>query len=94
VETLIAYRGDPAGDKLFAAAGASIFDVTTAGSLPSATYASAASARWNYTNFANDAGRFAILVNGAQDPDQVRRLGLLGQRDHRGFGLDHPGPPT
>jgi hypothetical protein len=68
VETLIEYRGDPAGDKLFAAAGDSIFDVTTAGGLPSADYASAASARWNYVNFSNDAGRFAILVNGAQDP--------------------------
>jgi hypothetical protein len=68
VETLIEYRGDPAGDKLFAAAGSDIFDVTTAGALPSADYTSAASARWGYTNFANDAGRFAILVNGAQTP--------------------------
>jgi hypothetical protein len=67
VETLIAWRGDSAGDKLFACAGANIIDVTTAGALPSAAYASAASARWNYTNFANDAGRFAILVNGAQE---------------------------
>lgn len=68
VETLIEYRGDPAGDKLFAAAGANIYDVTTAGALPSADYVSAVSARWNFTNFANDAGRFAILVNGAQTP--------------------------
>lgn len=68
VETLIAYRGAAAGDKLFAATGVDIFDVTTAGALPSASYVSAASARWNYTNFANDAGRFAILANGAQAP--------------------------
>lgn len=68
VETLIEYRGDPAGDKLFAAAGAKIYDVSTAGALPAASYSSAVTARWNYTNFANDAGRFAILVNGAQTP--------------------------
>lgn len=66
VETLISYQGST--DKIFAAAAAKIIDVTTAGSLASASYASAASARWNYTNFANDAGRFAILTNGAQAP--------------------------
>lgn len=68
VETLIAWRGAAAGDKLFAAAGANLYDVTTAGALPAASYISALSARWNYTNFANDAGRFAILANGAQAP--------------------------
>lgn len=42
--------------------------MTTAGALPSADYVSAQSARWQFVNFSNDAGRFAILVNGAQDP--------------------------
>lgn len=69
VETLIAYRGSSTmSDTLFAAAGANIIDVTSAGALPAAAYLSAVSARWNYTNFANDAGRFAILANGAQAP--------------------------
>lgn len=68
VETLIAYRGDPAGDKVFAASGAFLYDVSTAGALPAASYSSAATARWNSTNFANDAGRWAILCNGAQKP--------------------------
>lgn len=68
VETLIEYRGNAAGDKLFAASGVYLYDVTTAGSLPAASYSSAASAKWNYTNFANDAGRFAILCNGGQKP--------------------------
>lgn len=68
VETLIVYGSGANGEVMFAAAGDSLFDVTTAGALPSAAYASAASARWNYTNFANDAGRFAILVNGEQNP--------------------------
>ncbi|RAK51195.1 hypothetical protein DJ017_19750 [Phenylobacterium soli] len=68
VETLVAWRGAASGDKLFACAGANIYDVTTSGALPAASYASAASAKWNYTNFANDAGRFAILVNGSNTP--------------------------
>jgi hypothetical protein len=68
VETLIPYKGDPAGDKLFAASGAFLYDVSAAGALPSAAYASAETARWNFTNFANDAGRWAILANGAQQP--------------------------
>lgn len=68
VEAMIAWRGDPSGDKLFACAGANIYDVTTAGPLGSADYASATSARWKYTNFSNDAGAFAIAVNGADTP--------------------------
>lgn len=68
VETLIEYRGDPAGDKLFAASGALLYNVTAAGALPAASYSSAVNARWDYTNFANDAGRWAILCNGAQKP--------------------------
>lgn len=68
VETLITWRGSSSGDKIFAAAGTKLINVTTAGALPSASYASAATARWNFTNFANDAGRYAILANGAQAP--------------------------
>jgi len=64
----VEWHGPSSGDKLFACAGANIFDVTDAGTLPSASYVSAASARWNWTNFANDAGKFAILCNGAQNP--------------------------
>lgn len=68
VETLIPYRGDPSGDRLFAASGALLYDVSAAGALPVASYSSALSARWNATNFANDAGRWAILCNGLQQP--------------------------
>jgi hypothetical protein len=67
VQTLITYSGGT-GDQLFACAGANIFDVTDAGALPSASYASAASAKWNWINFANDGGRFALLANGEQGP--------------------------
>lgn len=67
VETLITYSGGT-GDQLFACAGTDIYEVTSAGALPSAAYASAETARWNWTNFANDAGRFALLANGEQGP--------------------------
>lgn len=71
VETLIAWRGDAAGDKLFACSGASIYDVTDSGALGSAVWtasASSFSARFKSTNFANDAGAFAIAVNGVNVP--------------------------
>lgn len=68
VEAMIAWRGDAAGDKLFACAGSDIYDVTDAGVLASAVYASATSARWKSTNFSNDAGAWAIAVNGADTP--------------------------
>jgi len=68
VEAIIPWRGDASGDKIFACAGTDIYDVTTAGPLGSAVYASATSARWRSTQFANDAGAFAIAVNGVDTP--------------------------
>lgn len=71
VEAMIAWRGDPQGDKLFACAGNEIYDATDAGALGSALYsvsASTTSARWKHTNFANDAGAFAICANGVNTP--------------------------
>jgi hypothetical protein len=68
VETLIAWRGDPSGDQLFAASGADLYDITDSGSLGSSAYGSAVNARWKYTNFSNDAGAFVIACNGAQEP--------------------------
>lgn len=68
VEALIVWRGSANGDKLFGCAGANIYDVTTAGGLPAASWSTASSARWKHTNFANDAGAFAIAVNGVNTP--------------------------
>lgn len=67
VETLLTYSAG-GGDTLFACAGSYIYDVTSAGGLPAASYSSAASARWSWINFANDAGRFILMCNGAQTP--------------------------
>ena len=68
VESMIAWRGDAAGDKLFACAGPAIYDVTNSGTLASAVFASASSARWRYTNFSNDAGAWVFACNGVNDP--------------------------
>lgn len=70
VESMIAWRGDASGDKLLACAGSDIYDVTQATALGSALYGSALSARWIATNFANDAGAFAIAVNGFNIPQR------------------------
>lgn len=68
VETLITYTGSDSGDELFACAGSAIYDVTDAGALGSALYASAETDRWNWINYANDAGRFVLACNGEQTP--------------------------
>jgi hypothetical protein len=69
VETLIVWRG-AGSQKMLAASSASIKNVTSAGSAGAAStlYASAQSAKWQYTNFANDAGQFCIMVNGLDAP--------------------------
>jgi hypothetical protein len=67
VESLIVYRGG-SPDAIFACAGSDIIDVTASGSAGSTVYGSAVNARWQYVNFSNDAGAFAIAVNGANTP--------------------------
>jgi len=71
VETLATWAGSSNGDKLLACAGADIFDVTDAGALNSAIYTasgSTTSARWNWVNFSNDAGRYVVMANGVHGP--------------------------
>lgn len=65
-ETLMAYRG--ASPKLFAAAGNKIYDVSLDGGPETEVYADALSARWQWINFANDAGPFILAANGNQAP--------------------------
>lgn len=67
VETLMAYAS-PSGTALFAAAGASIYDVSTNGALGSAVVGSLTSARFSYTNLTNSAGAFLYICNGADQP--------------------------
>jgi hypothetical protein len=69
VETLMAYRGGPTGDKLFAASAGNLYDVTAlGGALSAPVYSGATSNRWNYSGFSNPGGEWLIAVNGADTP--------------------------
>lgn len=71
VESLIAWRGAAIGDQLFACAGPNIYNVTTAGAIGAPVWTASAitsSARYKSVNFSNDAGKFAICVNGVNIP--------------------------
>lgn len=66
VETLAAYHG-VSSQKLFAASGTAIFDVTaTANGVSQVT--GLANARFQHINFATTGGNFLYMVNGADDP--------------------------
>jgi hypothetical protein len=69
VYSLMAYHGSGATNKLFAAAGTSIFDVTTADtSFPAASVSSTVNAQWQHVQVGTSAGQYLICVNGAVNP--------------------------
>jgi hypothetical protein len=70
VETLLVWRG-PSAEKMFAASGTSIANVTVESST-TATVAvsSTVNARWQYVNVSTAGGHFIVAVNGAVDPRQ------------------------
>lgn len=65
VETLVPYAANAGSLSLFAAAGAGIYDVTTAGALGAAVASGFTSAYWSYTTVSNIGGNVLIMVNGA-----------------------------
>lgn len=66
-ESFIPYRSG-GSEQNFAASGTAIYDVTAAGPLGAAVVTGLTNARFQSVNFANDAGVFAIAVNGADTP--------------------------
>ncbi len=69
VETVMVWRSNlTAPDDIFAASGGNIYDVSNEGESPVSVYTGAGNARWQWINFANDAGTFLYAVNGANDP--------------------------
>lgn len=68
VESLMAYHGPGATQKLFAARSSSIFDATSAGAVGAAAVSSLTNARWQHVNFTTPGGNFLFLVNGADAP--------------------------
>ena len=69
VESLMPYSTADGTETLFAAAGAALYDVTTAGAVGSAVQSGLTNARWQYVNFATTGGAFLQCYNGA---DKIR----------------------
>ena len=67
VEALMAYRGAASGDRLFAAAGGAIYDVTAPGAIGAPVVSGLLSNRWNYLNFANAASAAWLIACNGQD---------------------------
>lgn len=68
VQTLVEYLPTSGVSKLFAAAGSSIFDVTTAGTVGAAVVTGQGSAQWQHANVTTAGGSFLYLVNGVDNP--------------------------
>jgi hypothetical protein len=64
VETLFVYAGGTA-NKMFAAVGSNIYEVTSGGAVGSAVVANMSNARWQFENIATPGGNFLIAFNGA-----------------------------
>lgn len=67
VDSVMTYNGLTA-QKMVAAAGTSIFDVTAGGAVGAAVQTGLTNARWQYVNYANTSGNFLYMVNGADAP--------------------------
>lgn len=68
VETLVEYLPTTGASTLFAAAGTSIYDVTTAGALGAAVQAGLTNARFQDVQITTPGGSFLYLFNGADAP--------------------------
>lgn len=67
VESLLVYKSATA-EKMFAAAGTSIWEATAAGAVGSAAVTSATNSRWQHVNIATTGGQYMYAVNGADKP--------------------------
>lgn len=68
VNTLASYSPPSGSVKLFAAAGANIYDVTTKGAVGAAVVTGMTTDKFQYTNFGTPGGNFMYLVNGINSP--------------------------
>jgi hypothetical protein len=66
IESLMAYHGPAAVQRLFAARGSRIYDVTAAAAMEAVL--GLTNARWQHINFTTPGGSFLYIVNGADDP--------------------------
>ena len=67
VESLLVYNAG-ATDKMFAAVGGDIFEVTSAGPVGAAKVTSLLNNRWEYTNITTSGGSYLYAANGVDKP--------------------------
>lgn len=67
VETLASYNSG-ATSKLFAVAGGSIYDASTAGAVGAAVVTGLTNSRWQHANFSAGGGDYLYMVNGVDKP--------------------------
>lgn len=67
VQSLMAFSG-LTSNKLLAAAGTAMYNVTTAGAVGAAVQSGLTNAKWQYINYANTSGNYLYMVNGADAP--------------------------
>jgi len=67
IQTGMVYRSSGV-DKIFGASGGNIYDMTSLDETPVVVYSETGSPRFQWINFANDAGTFIIADNGAAAP--------------------------
>jgi len=65
VDSLLVYPSQTASSKLFAAKASSIYDCTAGGAVGAAVVTGLTNGRWSQTMFANSAGQFLVICNGA-----------------------------
>lgn len=68
VETLAPYNKTDGTGKIFAAAGTSIYDVTSGGAVGAAVQTGLSNARWQYVNMVTPGGQYLYLFNGVDKP--------------------------
>lgn len=69
VDSLMVYNGvTTATSKMFAAAGGTIYDVSSSGNATASSITSQGSNRWQYTNFTTSAGKYLWACNGTDAP--------------------------
>ena len=91
VESVMTYASG-SSDKLFAAVGEYIYNVTTGGAVSSPDLSSLTNAKWQSVNFTNTGGSYLMMVNGA---DKLRSYdGSAWHKDGDGAGYDITGVNT
>lgn len=91
VESVMTYASG-SSDKLLAAVGEYIYNVTTGGAVGSPDLSSLTNAKWQSVNFTNTGGSYLMMVNGA---DKLRSYdGSAWHKDGDGAGYDITGVDT